>query len=339
MLVNQYFFFFSFNASLGKKGTAPEIVDEMRPVEVNEGENATLECTVTGKPAPSVEWLKDGIRIKESRRVKCSFESGTASLTIKQTREDDKGVYKCIVKNDFGKTESTSKLTVIIPRRPDFKLKMKPVSGTEGGEARFDVRVEGLPKPEIEWFHGNTPIVDGQRFKIIEEEEDNCYSLIATDLKLSDSGSYKCVAANDVGKSTSRADLDVKEKLFAPEIQAEDKGPIIVTEGEEVNIEVLVKGKPKPDVEWFKDERTIFETAKRDIKVRGDSHSLVVLSSKLEDTGTYKCVASNKIGKDTRKFDVRVQGNPNTSNTIDLDSLYTLDNEVFFYNLLAHSCS
>jgi hypothetical protein len=280
----------------------------MRPIEVNEGENATLECTVTGKPAPSLEWMKDGIRIKESRRVKCSFESGTASLTIKQTREDDKGVYKCIVKNDFGKSESTSKLTIIVPKRPEFKLKMKPVSGVEGGEARFDVRVEGLPKPEIEWFHGTTAIVDDQRFQIIEDEEKNSYSLIVSDLKLSDTGSYKCIATNDTGKANTRGDLDVKERQFAPEIQGEGKGPIIVTEGEEVNIEVIVKGKPKPDVEWFKDDRLIFETAKRDIKVRGDSHYLVVLSSKLEDTGIYKCVASNKIGKTSRTFDVRVQG-------------------------------
>lgn len=304
-LDNKLIFYFAF---LGKKpkGTAPEVIDELRSVEVNEGENATLTVTISGKPTPTVEWMKDGFRVKESRRIKPALEDGVASLTIKQARDEDRGEYKCVIKNEFGKCESSCKLKVIIPKRPEFKVKMKPVSGTEGGEARFEVEVEGFPKPEIEWYFGSTKIVGDRRVQIIDEEETDTYSLVISDLKLADSGSYKCVAINDAGKATLRADLNVKERQFAPEIEAPVEG-IIVKEGEEITFEVVVKGNPKPEIDWFKDERMILETSKRDIKKRGDSYQVMVLSSTLDDTGIYKCVAGNKLGQTSKTIDVQVK--------------------------------
>ena len=111
------------------------------------------------------------------------------------------------------------------------------------------------------------------------------------------------------GKNTCRADLKVKEKLFAPEFSEEQLDtPITVTVGDEVNLDATVKGKPKPDVRWYKDDKILRESSRLDIKARGDKYSVVILGIKAEDSGVYKCEAKSKMGTVTRTFDVKVAG-------------------------------
>jgi hypothetical protein len=299
-------FYYSF---LVKKpeGTAPTLLEPLQAVEVSEGDNAVLECKVSGTPAPTIEWFKDAVRVKESRRIKSEISNDVAKLTIKSTQANDQGEYKCVVRNDFGSTSSKSKLTVKVPIKPDFTLKLKPTEAVEGGETRFEIRLKGAPKPEVEWYKGTTKIVDEGRYQF-EETDDGKYTLIIVDLNRDDSGTYKCTATNEVGKTTTRADLTVKERQFAPEIEGDQEGPIIVNEGDEVNIKVVIKGKPKPEVKWYKDGKPLRDTTRMDIRSRGDTYYIVIISAKLDDTGTYKCEATSKLGKASRTFDVRVQG-------------------------------
>ena len=111
------------------------------------------------------------------------------------------------------------------------------------------------------------------------------------------------------GKNTCRADLTVKERLFAPEFAEEQSdAPITVTEGGEVSLDVTVSGKPKPDIRWYKDDRILRESNRLDIKARGDKHSVMIFGIKPEDSGVYKCEAKSKMGTMTRTFNVRVAG-------------------------------
>ena len=111
------------------------------------------------------------------------------------------------------------------------------------------------------------------------------------------------------GKNTCRADLKVKEKLFAPEFSEEQlETPITVTVGDEVNLDATIKGKPKPDVRWYKDDKILRESSRLDIKARGDKYSVVILGIKAEDSGVYKCEAKSKMGTVSRTFDVKVAG-------------------------------
>ena len=101
----------------------------------------------------------------------------------------------------------------------------------------------------------------------------------------------------------------MKERLFAPEFSEEQSdAPITVTVGDDVNLDVTIKGKPKPDVKWYKDDKILRESSRLDIKARGDKYSVVILGIKPEDSGMYKCEAKSKMGTVTRTFDVRVAG-------------------------------
>ena len=290
-------------------GTAPQFKEPLQPMEVKEGTAAKLQCTVTAEPAPSLEWFKDGVKVKEGRRVKVQSDGVTASISFKETRPDDKGEYNCVATNDLGSASCTASLNVLVVTKPDFKEKMKGIEVMEGDTATFNVVVAGYPEPSVEWFRGTTKLTNDGRIEIKEDKENNCFSLAIGDVKRDDAGMYKCVAANEAGKTTIRADLAVKERLFAPEFaEGQAEAPIVVTEGDEVNLSVTINGKPKPDVKWYKDDKPLRESNRLDIKARGDKHSVVILGIKAEDSGVYKCEAMSKMGTVTRTFDVKVQG-------------------------------
>ena len=291
------------------EGTAPQFTEPLQPVEVKEGTAAKLQCKVTAEPTPTLEWFKDGVKVKESRRVKMESDGMTAALSFKDTRPDDKGEYKCVATNDLGSASCTARLTVMVVSKPDFKEKMKGVEVMEGDTACFDVLVVGYPELTVEWFRGTTKLKNDERIEVKEDKENNRFSVLIGDVKRDDAGMYKCVASNEAGKTTIRADLAVKERLFAPEFsEGQSEAPITVTVGDDVNLDVTINGKPKPDVKWYKDDKLLRESNRLDIKARGDKYSVMILGIKAEDSGVYKCEAKSKMGTVTRTFDVNVQG-------------------------------
>ena len=174
-------------------------------------------CKVKGKPEPKVEWLKDGQPVVENQRIKIQFDDGTSTLRFTKTELDDEGEYKCVAKNDLGEVTSTVELLVNeVSVRPEFMEKMKPVDVKEGEEARFDVRITGTPTPVVDWYKGKDKIEDEGRFVIVDDEEDELFSLIIDDVRSDDSGTYKCVAANEEGEVTCLAKLTVQEKPKKP---------------------------------------------------------------------------------------------------------------------------
>ena len=174
--------------------------EPLQPVEVKEGSEVKLQCTVTGDPQPNIEWFKKEVRLKENRRVKLESDGHTVSLTIKDTRSSDEGEYKCVATNELGSAPCAATLTVRAVTKPDFKDKIKTVEVMEGDTAQFDTRVVGYPVPEVEWFRGTTKLKSDERIEIKINQEDNLHSLVISNSKRDDAGIYKCVASNEGGK-------------------------------------------------------------------------------------------------------------------------------------------
>ncbi len=75
---------------------APEFVEELRPVQAEEGTAAAFECRVTGLPAPKVQWFKDGTPIKAGDGVKIeALPDGTQKLKLESAQVEDQGNYRC----------------------------------------------------------------------------------------------------------------------------------------------------------------------------------------------------------------------------------------------------
>ena len=279
-------------------------------MEVSEGTAVKLTCTVKGTPQPTIEWFKDGKPLKSSKRVKDDFDGEVASLTFTEADLDDEGDYKCVVQNELGSASCTAELLVNEPAtKPEFTEVMKDIEVADDEEGRFDVRLSGSPSPVVQWFKGTKKIEDAGKFLLIDDEEDDLFSLVIDKVASDDVGAYTCKAKNDAGEVSCKAELKLQEEMAAPEFTDEgETGPITAVEGGEVTLNVTVKGKPRPDVEWFKDDKPLRKTSRVDIKSRGDKFSAVLMNVTPDDSGLYKCVASSKAGSVTRTFEVTIEG-------------------------------
>lgn len=289
-------------------GLAPEVIEPLKSVEVTDGDTALLKCKVTGIPTPTIEWLKEDVPILETWRVKPDYTNEKASLTIKQVRGDEAGKYTCIIRNDHGETSTSSKLKVLMRTKPDIIDELEPVEVGEGEEARFEARIECYPRPDVEWFKGTIKIDEDENHEIIEDEENDTYSLVILNTKMSNAGNYKCVASNEEGRDSSRAELIVKEGQYAPRFEG-DQEPIVIREGNEASITTVIKAKPKPEVTWYKDGIPLKDCITLDIRSLRDTYYCVILRAKPDDQGLYKCEAKNVVGSASRTFEVIVKGN------------------------------
>lgn len=296
-----------------------------------EGEPATLVCELKGEPRPDIEWFIDGEKVKESKRVQLEFDGKRSSLTFKTSELDDEGEYKCVARNELGSASSEAELLVNeADKRPEFTEKLKNISARPGDEARFDVRVIGSPPPEVDWLKGKEGLEDEGRFLMVDDVEEDLFSLIIEDVQPGDSGEYKCVAFNEVGEVSCKGNLIVEENLIAPQLADEaqsaapllevetiiapefaeegESAPLVIEEGGDVSLSADVKGQPTPDVEWSKDGKEVKSSEHLDVGEMDGKHTLLIKGATPEDSGIYKCQASSKGGVAEKTFDVQVLG-------------------------------
>lgn len=251
--------------------------------------------------------MKDGKEVQTNRRVKADYDGLASTLLLKKVSLDDEALYECVATNDLGKATSSAELLVDEKHtEPEFKDSMKKVEVNVGDEAKFKVRIDGNPKPNVDWFKDGKQLEDAGRITIIDEE-DGLHELTIEKVEPEDVGTYKCVASNNVGEVEQTAPLSLKEELEAPEFVEDVKSPITLSEGDTFDLKIRLKGKPLPDVEWFKDGKTIRKSSKIDMKSEDDKFTLVIVDVTLDDSGVYKCVARSKAGSAEKIIKVEVE--------------------------------
>ncbi len=77
------------------------------------GETLDLICTVSGEPAPEIQWLLNGTEQKKVKDVLVeSSKDGTQHLQIKSVRLLHGGEYKCVAKNKVGSVETKATISI-----------------------------------------------------------------------------------------------------------------------------------------------------------------------------------------------------------------------------------
>ncbi|XP_053900405.1 muscle M-line assembly protein unc-89-like [Malaclemys terrapin pileata] len=108
------------------------------------------------------------------------------------------------VKIDFEVTEMPPRFTT-----PLFDLEI-----LENSEAVFECTVTGSPTPQVQWFKENTCITADSGSYIVTDEKGN-HSLKIQNVGHSDSGTYRCKAANSVGEAICKSSLVVLDSQRA----------------------------------------------------------------------------------------------------------------------------
>uniref|UniRef100_A0A2K6NDR4 Myosin light chain kinase, smooth muscle n=1 Tax=Rhinopithecus roxellana TaxID=61622 RepID=A0A2K6NDR4_RHIRO len=153
------------------QGTAPVFKEKLQDVRVAEGEKLLLQCQVSSGSPATITWTLNGKTLKTTKFIVLSQEGSLCSVSIEKALPEDRGLYKCVAKNDAGQAECSCQVTVddapasentkapeMKSRRP--KSSLPPVLGTES-----DATVKKKPAPK-------TPLKAAMPPQIIQFPED-----------------------------------------------------------------------------------------------------------------------------------------------------------------------
>lgn len=148
---------------------APTILEPLKDQTIREGQAVAFRCRITGKPAPTIKWLKLDKVIKPSRYFQMSKEGEFCTLRISEAFPEDEGVYKCVAESPAGTVTAQAKLRVLAPDTqevPPSLTPMKDVVVAEGSPAQFKTTISGKPKPTIQWLREGFLIPESPDFQV-----------------------------------------------------------------------------------------------------------------------------------------------------------------------------
>ncbi|XP_030644378.1 immunoglobulin superfamily DCC subclass member 3 [Chanos chanos] len=260
-----------------------------------------LSCQVEGEGPITVTWRKNGalVHTGPGSRVKL-LANGTLLIRSFQKRRDgdatDAGEYSCAAENRFGMLVSR-KARVQLASLPKFHTHPESMSVDEGGVARFQCQVNGIPEANITWERDRTPL----------STSDDRYTLLPmgilqiTGVRRLDAGVYRCVASNTANTRYSHEAL-LNVTGGAPRIYKEPailSGPqnLTITVHQTAILECIATGNPRPIVSWSRlDGRSI---GVEGIQVLGTGN-LMISDVSLQHSGVYVC-AANRPGTRMRR--------------------------------------
>ncbi|KAJ0003245.1 hypothetical protein NQD34_008343 [Periophthalmus magnuspinnatus] len=153
-----------------------------------------LDCRVQGEEPIMVTWRRNGVPVPRSPRIQV-LENGTLCIQNFQKRkegtESDVGEYECAAQNRYGLLVSR-KARVQMASLPKFHTHPVSMTVDEGGVARFQCQINGVPEANITW----------ERDRVALNTADNRYTLLpmgilqVTGVRQVDAGVFRCVATN-----------------------------------------------------------------------------------------------------------------------------------------------
>merc|ERR1719322_1901947 len=248
------------------KPKPPRVVSEIDPKEVTipGKKDLRLKAKISGFPAPTICWLRDGNEIKVRKGVLMSQDaSGGATLTVEKCTMSDAGVYTAKGVNDVGECETSCTVTVTqAMEEPKFTSLLRSAKAVEGSPIKLEGKVSGHPAPTIKWLKNEQEFVpDGSRVKAFLNN-DGSFGLIFESTVGEDKGAYVAIAYNSEGTARSLANIAIKTRLkegvevSGPSF-ARPMGDISVDEGMKLRITTPVRGNPIPEFSWTKNGKPI----------------------------------------------------------------------------------
>uniref|UniRef100_A0A8K9XAI8 Roundabout guidance receptor 1 n=1 Tax=Oncorhynchus mykiss TaxID=8022 RepID=A0A8K9XAI8_ONCMY len=278
---------------LRQDDSPPRIVEHPSDLIVSKGEPATLNCKAEGRPAPTVEWYKDGERVETDRDNPRSHRMLLPSGSLfflrivhgRRSKPDD-GSYVCVARNYLGQAISHNASLEVAILRDDFRQNPADVMVAAGEPAVLECQPpRGHPEPTISWRKDGTNINDRDERITIRSGK-----LMITNARKSDAGKYICVGTNMVGERESEiAELTVLERPGF----VKRPSSVMVLADESVEFHCEAQGDPVPTVRWRKEDADL---PKGRYEILED-HTLSVRDVRLSDEGSYTCVVENMVGK------------------------------------------
>ncbi|MCP9264538.1 Titin [Dirofilaria immitis] len=278
-------------------------------IEAINGDSVSVECSVSGYPAPAIQWLRNGsIILPEHDRYLISYDGETTTLKFISITALDTGKYVCIAKNQEGEAKTAMQLDVetgnISPTGgipPKFLTygRQEVIKAVDGDRVVLLAELmEGSEPLTVRWIRNNMEIQDSSGFAY-SRKETNCY-LTITDAFPEDAGMYTCEANNEFGIAKCNVRLVVTEKRQSghenPPIIVNAPTNVSVEQGNDLTLSVAVHGYPEPAVVWTKNMVSIASGEKYQMENNGEVFTLTIRNCISEDHGKYELQAVNLSG-------------------------------------------
>uniref|UniRef100_A0A672FZ68 Ig-like domain-containing protein n=1 Tax=Salarias fasciatus TaxID=181472 RepID=A0A672FZ68_SALFA len=266
------------------------------------GKNVILNCSADGNPLPEIMWiLPNGTRLTGRPNTGSHHqEHSDGTLTIFNPRKEDAGKYRCGAKNSLGYIE---KLIILeIGQKPYILTRPRGIIRSVSGEPLYlHCLSDGSPRPRIYWTipGGHTltrPQVLG-RYHLLENG-----TLVVHDTTLHDRGNYVCRARNEAGE----AGLTVPVLIigYPPRITTGPPPSLRAVTGTPIRLSCVATGIPKPQITWELPNDSVLSTTVQGDQTAGEllhpQGTLIIQKPTASDSGTYKCLAKNHLGTDSK---------------------------------------
>ncbi|XP_037045508.1 Down syndrome cell adhesion molecule-like protein Dscam2 isoform X1 [Bradysia coprophila] len=280
--------------------TAPltaHLQPQVQTVDVDK--DAQFQCIISGHPVHDINWLHDGKPILRDSRIEISTDP--PRLFIKRVQKEDQGMYQCFVTNEWEQIQSTAELQ-LGDASPELVYWFSEQTLQPGPTVSLKCVATGNPPPQFTWTLDGFPIPDNSRFLVgqyVTVHDDVISHVNVSNVKEEDGGEYSCIGTNGVGKVSHSAKVNIYGLPFIREMPK-----ITGVSGRDLIVKCPVAGYPIDKVHWERDGQTL--PINRRQRAYNNGTLVIEQLQRLEDAGTYTCMASNK-QKQTARRNVEIQ--------------------------------
>ncbi|KAL4648475.1 limbic system-associated membrane protein isoform X3 [Arapaima gigas] len=256
-------------------------------ITIRQGDTAVIRCYVDDKVS-KVAWLnrsniifagedKWSLDPRVDLIIKGQLEY---SLRIQKVDVYDEGPYTCSIQTK--QQPKTSQVYLIVQVPANIYKVSEDITVNEGSNVTLSCLANGRPEPSITWrlLNPSAEPLEGEEY------------LDISGILRTQAGRYECKASNDV------ANPDVKYVNvvvnYPPYIKDAKSSETQV--GRLGVLQCDASAVPKPEFEWYRDEKRLTNSQGISIQIFGTRTLLLVSNVTEDDYGNYTCVATNRLG-------------------------------------------
>uniref|UniRef100_A0AAV2M8Y2 Contactin-2 n=1 Tax=Knipowitschia caucasica TaxID=637954 RepID=A0AAV2M8Y2_KNICA len=284
----------------------PQWLQVMSDSEVEISSELHWSCVASGKPRPTVRWLRNGLPLTTQPQDR--LEVNGHQLKISNLALEDSGMYQCVAENKHGTIYSTAELRVQV-QVPDFRSNpvKKLIPAARGGEVMIECRPRAAPKPSLFWSRGTELLINSSRVTVTPDGLLRIYNI-----SRADEGKYTCFAENYLGKANSTGHLSVRDatKITLAPSNAD------INQGENVTMQCHASHDPTMDLTftWALNgvPLDLEHPSGPYFRIEGKETigDLLIVSTQLNQAGVYTCTAQTVVDSASSSAKLVVRGPP-----------------------------